>query len=323
MSGRRVEFGSLAQLRPEVFRELEHLRREVERLLPETSQAPGVLSEQALVALERIRPGAGDALALLAGSASTSERSVVTVLLDELRAEVPRLGVRRWLSAGEYDRLQHARAAQGTARDITITTRDFDSVAALIKLDPAALRRVEDRRVLSVGEGASNFARGLEERFGAQSIAVDWWYGMPKAEMFEHVMVGERWHDSPIARVLDPAESLSRLPQLKVAGMGEALPFRSSVFDRVYLANVLGWYFSPEHRARAGLPDDRIGRAMIDEALRVTAPGGEVRFNLFSRPVAQALASELEQHAQVVRVTRLGSTLVLERGATGTAPSVP
>lgn len=309
-----IDFRALAGTDAPLYASLERVREGLGNLVRSAEARDGVLPAEAVDVLEKIQPGSREVMHQLAtGVAPEGARRLVELLATELGAKVPGVELPRWMSAEAYDAAQAQRTQSGEVARITITPRDFDAVATLLKLNRSELPKLEGQRVLSVGEGASNFAQTLGAKYGAQAVATDWWYGEKQSD---RLLVGDRMHDSPVAKVLTLDEAKARLPDWKVASLGEALPFKDGAFAQVYLANVLGWYFSPSHQERAGTTAEQ-GMAMIREALRVTAPGGELRFNLFSRPIAAQVLAAVQAEPGVTQAVAVGSVLIVRRAPSG------
>ena len=304
-----LDFRPLQGTNAQLYSALDRVRQGMGELVGLETTEEGKLPSEALDLLEKIVPGSRETVAQLAnGQAPEGAAKTLELLTAELSARVPGLNLPRWMSAKAYDAAQATRSKEGELGRITITPRDFEAVASLLKLNRSELPKLSGQRVLSVGEGASNFTQTLGKKYGAEAVATDWWYGQKASEQ---IMVGERMHDSPIAKLLTLDEAKARLPDWKVASLGEALPFKDPAFQAVDLANVLGWYFSPSHRERAGTTVAQ-GHAMIREALRVTAAGGELRFNLFSKAHAAELAEALRGQVGV-RVVPVGAVIVMNK----------
>ena len=58
---------------------------------------------------------------------------------------------------------------------------------------------------------------------------------------------------------------------------------------------MLLWYFSEKHRAHIGISDDSRGYQLLNEAIRVTRPGGAIYFNLHSARHAKNFIPELKE----------------------------
>ncbi len=304
-----LDFRTLKATDAQLYASLEGVRQGLGAIVGLGAAEEGRLSAEALDLIEKITPGSREVVTQLAnGHPPQGAAKLLEVLTGELSAQVPGVNLPRWMSAVDYDAAQVERAKESGLGRITITPRDFDAVASLLKLNRAELPKLSGQPVLSIGEGASNFTQVLGKKYGAQAVATDWWYGQKSSEQ---IMVGERMHDSPIAKVLTLDEAKARLPDWKVASVGEALPFKDGAFEAVYLANVLGWYFSPSHQERAGTTPEQ-GQAIIREALRVTARGGELRFNLFSKAHAAALAEVLRSEPGL-QVVPVGAVIVIRR----------
>jgi hypothetical protein len=63
-----------------------------------------------------------------------------------------------------------------------ITSRSFDWVVSDLRITPAEMKSMKGAKVLSIGEGFSSFAKGLEEN-GARVVAVDPLYALSPGEL--------------------------------------------------------------------------------------------------------------------------------------------
>lgn len=213
------------------------------------------------------------------------------------------------------------------AERIKVTARNFEAVCTDLDIKDATglLADVRGKRVLTCGEGASNFAQTLE-RAGADCVAVDRVYRTPKDRITQdYIIVTETAAESAFRfRLLTADEMMARLPKRIEGADLDKLPFATGSFDRVFIPNVLYWYLDvrpdpnwdgrrngiqPKPYAHAmGRPSEveAHGEAMVREALRVTADGGVVHFNLAKRWLRNDVAKRLETWPSVKAVECVG-----------------
>lgn len=173
---------------------------------------------------------------------------------------------------------------------IWVTARGLPAVLARLRLDLKDVQAVKGR-VLSIGEGASDFVRRLSVDHGVKAFALDWWYAMNARELEERFVITEP--QGAVLREVGANEALARLAPLRVAAQATALPIKDESCARVYLSNVVYWYFAPTRRKSLGLTDDAEGHEVIRQAARCVEVGGELRFDMTNAGEASALAEIL------------------------------
>jgi SAM-dependent methyltransferase len=132
------------------------------------------------------------------------------------------------------------------------------------------LEGVKGSTVLSVGEGFSTFAKGLEE-MGARVTAVDPLYALTPDELKRHFTISGGSLGTDEGRPVPLDRALENLPASIAAGTATALPFGDDTVERVYVSHMFYWLKEDEKRPA------------IEEFLRVTAPGGTVVLNTAGR----------------------------------------
>ncbi len=137
-----------------------------------------------------------------------------------------------------------------------ITGRNFFDYLRRLGIPEEEVLSAKGQRWLSVGEGKSDFTAEAARR-GVDSHALD-------------------------ALVLNP-----HAPERSRLGLAQSLPFNDGNFDRVIAVWLMDLFFSPQH-----FNDPKTGRAAIQEMIRVTRVGGDIRIS----PVKEAgLLQTLEE----------------------------
>jgi len=164
---------------------------------------------------------------------------------------------------------------------IHVTPRTFKEVQQALRLHPRTLQQLMSARSLSIGEGLSNFARTLSDQ-GCRIVAVD---PIFNPGGLDHA------HPAVRGKTLDPAWA----PRLQVAGDARSLGFADGVFDFVAMPFLLSWLLDAKKGSTLdpALEVSSGGLRALDEAVRVLAPGGEFRFNVWRHT---ASAPQLYDH---------------------------
>ncbi len=281
-----LDYRALQTARPDLYGKLEDVRQRIASLSEEGESVVGSLSGREIYLLREVDPAAAATLRSSLAHPAEAPRELETAvrtLRDALLEYLPEVDSFRWTSKTRFDQHRRAGATAAKAEELVhITPRAYEVAAACLRLRDEHLAGLAGETVLSIGEGASGFAKGLEERSGAIAVAVDWWYHLAASGQAARLAIGHRYVDKNLVKIVTPREAIAGLPRLKVAALAEQLPFAEGAFARVYLANVLQWYIESDLRTHIGVADLRRARTILDEALRVTRPGGEVRFNLGS-----------------------------------------
>lgn len=126
------------------------------------------------------------------------------------------------------------------------TARDYDEYARRLGLGGRDVGALRGRKVLSVGEGNSNFTSEMAKR-GVDSQSVD-------------------------ALVVNP-----HAPNRSIIAMAQELPFKDQEFDATVSVWLVPHFFRPT--AGSSMFNPEAGRQAIKEMLRVTKIGGEIRIN--------------------------------------------
>jgi len=294
-----ISYAHVEKINPELFALLHRLDVQLERLRGEQTGLPGRMKRGLgnfdtveLEILELARPGMKELIREVvttsAGTVSETFRRQIDSLIEDFTVSLPGVGLPRWVSQSVFDERMARRTSEGVGR-IHITPRDFAKIKQVLKIDATFLQNLQHTRVISIGEGGSNFARTLETEFGAKATAADWWYGLSATEMQSQILIGDRYVGQRLARVMGHEEALARLPSKVVVAWAESLPFADQSFDHAFLANFFIWYFSAKHRESAGL-DEESGFQILAEALRVAKT---VRFNMGGKVVANQIMGSL------------------------------
>jgi SAM-dependent methyltransferase len=211
------------------------------------------------------------------------------------------------------DRMEAFDSRRNGPHHMWVTARSFEIVRDRLGLSGPDLDALKDLRVLVGGEGASDFARTLGRDYGARPIALDRWYRLSAKEIDKSLLIVEPTLDEGKWkwRVLSSADVKERATRDRLDGSLEQLPFADGALDRVYLPDVVYWYFAPKRISSLGLESNEAGHRILSEAIRVTSPGGEVRFNVGTELHPLAWAQYFAQRFRDrVRVALKGDTII-------------
>lgn len=210
-------------------------------------------------------------------------------------------GLPRQMTRDEIDEIIDARGRSGLHR-LRITARDYPAVAAQLAVRDGELDDVAGQKILSCGEGASNFSQTLESR-GAVCVALDRLYLTPRQEMAERHLIAQSTNNDYAATLFTPDEAFARLPKRIVGGDLRQLPFADGTFDKVFAPHVLYWYLDKDYSTTLGVSQARLashGMAIIAEGVRAAAEGGYFQFNLAGAKHCAQLAKTLRKTYPVV-----------------------
>ncbi|MFC1610055.1 class I SAM-dependent methyltransferase [Myxococcota bacterium] len=289
-----IDFSHLNTSRPNLYDAVAALDTELERLKSQTpglcgrmKKTSGEVSDHEMGILDEMHRGACEQLrAWISNDQDVPEEALSTLALwvSELRDPLPEVGIPRFVTRQQFYDARWERVGNGEAEEkIQVTPRSFDEVCQRLELAEDEVQQLSGRTVLSVGEGASTFAKTLRGQHGVRAVALDRWYHLRPHELNERMLIGASYEGAKVAKVVQPSEALANLPRARISSQGQELPIRDDACDVVFLANVLSWFLSDDYIKNIGLEDRNLGFKILDECIRVTKPGGQVCFNLFDR----------------------------------------
>lgn len=194
---------------------------------------------------------------------------------------------------------------------VQITSRPSGFIERDLEFTPEEIRKLAGKRVLSVGEGASDFAKTLERR-GSKAVAFDWWYAFDSKTIGRNLRISGGPDGRDINRPMRPETAFGRLPGDKAAGLLPNLPFRGASFDQVVMPHLMYWLFPSR---------EELALESLREMLRVLKPGGELRFNAGNGRWRALLEKLVKEHSPGAATEPRGDDVLIIRQAPATKPN--
>lgn len=145
---------------------------------------------------------------------------------------------------------------EGQENEISVTERGFASYVYRLELNFQQMMSLKGKRILDIGAGRSDFVDVANSSFGTKAVAVDPLYATYPIDGFD-------------------LKKLKIYKKTRLPMDARKLGFPDKSIDLIVSNTMLNWFFFGSHSPTKLRIDN--GIQILEELIRVTKPGGEIR----------------------------------------------